>query len=723
MADGEGYSTSLQHVLAELARLDLLLRIQVWRLRQSNGAPDEGLSAFYIPDAEVDALLDKPVGFPAWVVAQPAIEVPENAVEQWEQLGAEIAERVAGSVREGVYLRLLALAELFELASFDVDVVVMCLAPEIDRRYERLYGYLHDDITRRAPTVDLILTLRCADLESKLAARTRFTPQAPLIRHHLVALTEDSVPCSLLGKNVRLDPRVVRFLLEDDQPDDRLRRFVRIVVPENSFDDLVFPAQFSTRLAQLAEHAGDDLVLYCQGPHGVGKQAAAVACCQYWGVVLLVVNTQRLLNCPAEEFVTLVGLIDREARLLGAAVMYWENVDVLLADEQQMTLLLATLAAYPRPAFLGGDTIWEPADAPDAMSFVRLEFPTPGYAERVQLWNTALDGLGGSELDLGTLAGKFRLSGGQIRAAAATARHRAVARAPGAPAVTQDDLTTACRLQSNRKLAALAQHITPHYTWDDIVLPADRMEQLREISNQVRYRAMVYEDWGFQRKVAGGRGLCVLFAGPPGTGKTMAADVLANDLGLDLYKIDLSTVVSKFIGETEKNLARIFAEAASSNAILFFDEADALFGKRTQVRDAHDRYANLEISYLLQKMEEHEGVVILATNLRKNMDEAFIRRLHVTIDFPVPDVEDRLRIWTQIWPAEAPREADLDLGLLARQIDLSGGNIRNIAVSGAFLAAADGGTVTMAHLRRATQREYHKMGKVLTAGDLDNNAP
>lgn len=267
MASGESYTTSLHHVLAELARLDLLLRMQVWRLRQSSGARDEGLSAFYIPDAEIDTLLDKPVGVPGWAAVTPVTDVPENAVEQWEQLGAEIAERVAGSMRQGVHLRLVALAELFGLAPFDVDVVVICLAPEIDRRYERLYAYLHDDVTRRTPTVDLILSLLCADLETKMAARTRFTLPAPLARHHLVTLEEDPTQhsCSLLGQNVQLDPRVARFLLDDDEMGDRLRPCTRIVEPDTSFDDLYFPAEFSARLARLAEHAGDDLVLYCQG--------------------------------------------------------------------------------------------------------------------------------------------------------------------------------------------------------------------------------------------------------------------------------------------------------------------------------------------------------------------------------------------------------------------------------------------------------------------------
>jgi SpoVK/Ycf46/Vps4 family AAA+-type ATPase len=362
--------------------------------------------------------------------------------------------------------------------------------------------------------------------------------------------------------------------------------------------------------------------------------------------------------------------------------------------------------------------------APADVDLVVLDVPAPGCPERLRLWAAAVGelvpppGAPGSPPDLPGLAATFRLTGGQIRGAVRTARGLAIARSPAAPRVTDDDLYRAARLHSHRTLATLARHIVPRRGWDDLVLPADRTAQLREIVDQVRYRDVVYETWAFEQKTSGGHGLTVLFAGPPGTGKTMAAEVLAHTLGVDLYAIDLSMVVSKFVGETEKNLARIFDEATSSNAVLFFDEADALFGRRTQVRDAHDRYANLETSYLLQKLEEHEGVVVLATNLRKNMDEAFVRRLHATVDFPVPDVVDRLRLWHQVWPAETPRDPALDLELLARKVDLPGGNIRNIALAGAFLAAADGGLVTMEHLLHATRREYQKMGKVRTAGDF-----
>ena len=250
-------------------------------------------------------------------------------------------------------------------------------------------------------------------------------------------------------------------------------------------------------------------------------------------------------------------------------------------------------------------------------------------------------------------------------------------------------------------------------------MPADTLQHLHEMRAYVEHRHVVYERWGFERKLALGKGLMALFAGDSGTGKTMAADILAGALGLDLYKIDLSGVVSKYIGETEKNLSSIFQEAQSSNAILFFDEADALFGKRSEVKDAHDRYANIETAYLLQKMEEYEGVVILATNLKMNLDEAFMRRMHFVVDFPMPEEEDRRRIWATTIPPELPLAADVDLDFMAHQFKIAGANIRNIVLSAAFLAAADGQMVTMTHLIQATRREFQKIGRLVTPADFE----
>jgi SpoVK/Ycf46/Vps4 family AAA+-type ATPase len=268
-----------------------------------------------------------------------------------------------------------------------------------------------------------------------------------------------------------------------------------------------------------------------------------------------------------------------------------------------------------------------------------------------------------------------------------------------------------CKAQSNRNLANYSRKIEPRYTWDDIVLPHDIKKQLKEIAGYIKYRGIVYTDWGFDKKFSLGKGLNALFSGPSGTGKTMSVEIIAHDAGLDVYKIDLSNVVSKYIGETEKNLSKIFKEAETSNAILFFDEADALFGKRSEVKDAHDRYANIEIGYLLQKMEEYEGVVILATNLSKNIDDAFLRRMQFVIDFPFPDEEQRKLIWSGIFPKDAPRAGDIDYKFFAERLKLAGGNIKNIALSSAFYAAEESSAIGMHHIMRAAKKEYMKMGK------------
>jgi len=317
------------------------------------------------------------------------------------------------------------------------------------------------------------------------------------------------------------------------------------------------------------------------------------------------------------------------------------------------------------------------------------------------------------------LASNFQFTAGQIRDVVCEAQTLTRWRIGSEGAPDLGDLQKACRNQATSRLNALARKLEPHYGWKDIVLPDDQLAQLHEICVQARYRDVVFGDWGFERRLSIGRGLNVLFSGPAGTGKTMAAEVIAGELGLDLYKIDLSQVVSKYIGETEKNLQLVFQEAKSSYAILFFDEADALFGKRSEVKEAHDRYSNIEIGYLLQKMEEYDGIAILATNLRQNIDEAFVRRLQVIVDFPFPNEEYRELIWTVLFPPECPLSDDVDLATLARHIRVAGGNIKNIALSAAFFAAEEGGGVVgMPHLVRASRREYQKLGRIWNEGEM-----
>ena len=700
---------SMQHLLHELGRMDQLLRQAVRRLRAAQ--PDGPLEfrGLYVPDAEVDAMLSG-----AYPIA-PGFRSPQNGGED----GPTVAVR-----ERGVELRLRTLADRAGLTDLDVDLLLVCLAPELDLRYERLYAYLQDDVTRKRPTVDLALNLLCPSTEAKLSARQRLAPSAPLIRHGILQLFDDpSQPQPpLLSRYLKVDERVVSHLLGSDELDPRLAPYARPIRPRARMDELLLPPDLKGRLTALLAQGrqGSDrgLLLYLQGPYGVGKLTAAEAVCRELGRDVLVVAGERVLDPDAATFDAVLLQARREALLRGAA-LYWDGFDALLADDRRALRdgLLAALAEPPGISFLAGSTTWDPLDTLRDLPFLRVVFPRPSSAERRRLWARSLDGVAldssSSGVDLDALAGRFRLSGGQIWDATATARNLARWRDPGRGQVTAADLAEACRLHSNGRLAALAPKITPRRSWEDIILPADQLEQLREICDVVRYRPVVYEQWGFERRLSLGKGLNVLFAGPSGTGKTLAAEILAGELGLDLYKIDLSMVVSKYIGETEKNLARIFAEAETSNAVLFFDEADALFGQRSEVRDAHDRYANIEIGFLLQRMEEHEGIVILATNLRKNMDDAFVRRMQFAVEFPFPAAGDRRAIWERIWPDAVPRSPELDLDLLARHLELAGGNIRNIALAAAFLAAADRGAVTMAHVARATRREYQKLGRVV----------
>jgi len=337
--------------------------------------------------------------------------------------------------------------------------------------------------------------------------------------------------------------------------------------------------------------------------------------------------------------------------------------------------------------------------------------PMPSFPERERAWR---DLTGATETR--DVAAKFRLSIQQIQDAAEIAR---VSSSRAGRRLEAADLDSGARHASASSLGELARRLPTAYGWDDLVVPERQRELLRSVSARLRHRDRVLSDWGYERTLGGTPGLKVLFAGESGTGKTMAAQVLGADLGLELFRVDLATVVSKYIGETEKNLSRIFAAAEGSNAMLFFDEADALFGKRSEVSDAHDRYANIEVAYLLQEMEVYPGAVILATNFRRNVDDAFIRRLDVVVDFPFPDVEDRRRIWRLLLPAAAPVDDDVDLDFLAANFRLSGGAIRNCSMSAAFRAADEDTSIGMRHLVLAVAHEYTKQGRLTLEADFE----
>ena len=712
----------LDHLKRELARIDVLIRREVGRWQMAGQDPGDGFRGLKTSDVEADALLARPLAT-SWgqtvTLAPPDAQALADAQAQAADWAGQLAEQAHGSGRT---LRLEHLAAAFDLDRFDLDTLLICLAPSLDLRYERLYGYLQDDVTRKRPTVNLVLDLLCEPGPDRLLQLAHFAEQAPLFKHHLLEREPEPDPhkVPLLSQALRVDNALVTWLLGGYQPQADLGSHAVLYWLQESEADALLVAQVQPELEPITAVAQPLAVLY--GPDQVSQAAAARLLAARAGRPLLTVDLAAVTGAGLPPLRAL-ELALRDALLTGA-VPYLTGWDACLAAEGvQPGELLEELCAYPGLIVVGGRALWQPGGIERERPLFWVEFPIPAYAQRVALWEHFLGNLspgpsptrGGEVGDLSALAGQFLLTTSQIRDAVASARDRAAQRGG---IVEERDLFAAARAHSSPGLAGLARKIVPRFQWEDIVLPEDQRAILHEIVATVRGRALVLDEWGVGRKLASSNGVTILFAGPPGTGKTMAAEVIAAELGLDLYKIDLSTIVSKYIGETEKNLEKIFSEAQSSNAILFFDEADAIFGKRSEVRDAHDRYANIEISYLLQRMEAYDGVTILATNLRANLDEAFTRRLQFAVDFPFPEEEYRLRIWQTLFPAEVPHEADLDFDLLARRFKLAGGNIRNIIVSAAYLAASDGGAVSMSHLLHGARRELQKMGRLVNEKDM-----
>jgi hypothetical protein len=704
---------SLQYLYAELTGLDILIRREVHRWQLAGQDPGDVFRGLYISDEQAGALLSRPVATNWWhsVSLEPAeLELFQNAKIQAEQNARQMLEQAHGL---GITPRLEHLMKAFALDRFELEILLVCLAPALDLRYERLYGYLQDDVTRKRPSVNLVLDLLCEPGYQRQAKLPYFAKEAPLQRHRLLhpMLDSNTGAVSLLSQTLAVDETVMHWLLGNYQPSAGLGTRAIFCKPNNNPEDKLLagdgPVLIDLNLTQPP-------LLAFYGPDLSSQQAAGRILANRWDKPLLMVD---LAAAKEEELLPaeVLTIALRDARLT-QAVPLLQGWDVCLEETASASNLLIDCIEYPEVIILAGRSAWQPGGISRERSILWMEFPIPPYHRRKELWNYYLArNESAGQLDLDGLAGQFQLTSGKIRDAFAAARDMAVQQNR---AIGNEDLFTAARHYSNPRLVGLAHKLTPRYSWGDIVLPEDHIAQLREIVATVRGRPIVLDEWGIGRKLASSRGVTILFSGPPGTGKTMSAEVIAGELGLDLFKIDLSTIVSKYIGETEKNLERIFSEAETSNAILFFDEADALFGKRSEVRDSHDRYANIEISYLLQRMEAYDGVTILATNLRSNLDESFTRRLQFAVDFPFPEEAYRLRIWRTLFPPDVPRAADLDLEWLARRFKLAGGNIRNVIVGAAYLAAYDGGQVRMEHMLHSTRRELQKMGRLIGDDDL-----
>lgn len=590
---------------------------------------------------------------------------------------------------------LAGLSDAFGLSPFERDVLLLCAGMELDSRLAGLCAAAQDDPRRAYPTFSLALAALPGAHWSALS------PAGPL-REWLLLRPEAGE--WLTTSPLRIDERILHYLAGVRHLDERLRALVEPPPPALE----LLPSHRSVVGRIVAAWRGGQtrwpLVQLC-GHDPAAKRAVAAQACATAGLDLCVVAAGSI-PFGGSDLDLLARLWDREA-VLSANALLIDCDGAEVHDASREAAVARFVERLHGPVILSSSACRQSFTRPS----LNLDVPRPGAPEQHRLWQIVL-GQASSSLngELDRLVSQFSLSTTSIRAAAEEALQAAE------PANLGDRLWKACRREASPRLDHLAQRVEPAATWDDLVLPAPQRATLREITIHVRQRFRVYEEWGFRARGSRGLGISALFAGQSGTGKTMAAEVLAGELRLDLYRIDLSQVVSKYIGETEKNLSRVFNEAEDGGAILLFDEADALFGKRSEVHDSHDRYANIEVSYLLQRMEAYRGLAILSSNMKNSLDPAFLRRVRFVVDFPFPGATQRAEIWRRIFPPGTPTEG-LNVLKLAR-LGVAGGNIRNIALNAAFLAAEAGEPVRMAHVLQAANSEYAKLEKQLTEAEV-----
>jgi hypothetical protein len=598
------------------------------------------------------------------------------------------------------------LCRIFSLSAFERDVVLLCVGFELGT-FDDLH-LLPDGsrLPREAPTFGLAMAALADPHWSALS------PASPLRQWSLIEVMRRD---TLVNSPLAVDERILNYLVGLSHLDERIQD---TVAPYTAAVD-VSPSQARTaeqivgclRRSQVDNDAWP--VIRLCGRDQAGKLAVAAAACRSLGFQLYQLNAADLPRMASDRSAW-ARLWDRDAVLSGAALL-------VIADDVEDTQdsRRGTASFVDR---LQGITFIDGARTPPLADrqTVRVDVDKPSRKEQRAIWSFSL-GEAGRRLNgqIDALVNHFDLGAHEIRAASLAALSEYDGKGSDRTAVADgmdQALWAACRVQGRPHLDEVAQRIEPMATWDDLVLPEPQRQVLRDVARQVRGRTKVHEDWGFARKCSRGLGIGALFTGDSGTGKTMAAEVVANDLKLDLYRIDLSQVVSKYIGETEKNLKQVFDAAEGGGAILLFDEADAIFGKRSDVKDSHDRFANIEISYLLQRIEVYRGLAVLTTNMKNAIDNAFLRRLRFIVRFPFPDAEQRAEIWRRTFPPATPTQ-DLDLKRLGR-MNLAGGNIRNIALNAAFLAADENRPVTMEHVLQAARSEYAKLEKPITGAEL-----
>ncbi len=702
---------AIEHLLLRLHVINRALRTAVeCQRRAAERFARPGLAPLCITDehvaallADVDALAVD--GNEGQTIEFPAMDLRELAME------TELRARARAS---GVRLPLDVLSESLSLCALEETALLVCAAPELERSYGRIYGYVLDDLNRQQPCVELICLLAGNSTRQRLALRRALGRFGHLRRTGILQpLGEAAIEAK---QELRLAPALLDFLLGAPcDPTMTFRDRAEVVVPTS----VELPPEVSREaIERLAKSIFERRVsaVGVWGPRHCGKEELVFAVASATGISLRRFNPSA---GPTTDVSLSVWQAVQTASVLGAIL--WVETDNLQAPDLEYAreTLVEAFAGSTVPVFLTGTHPWRPVRLLESRGYTEFELTTPGFQTRKAMWSRTLPEV--TEPQISDLAARFRLSGAEMRAATQLARTTAELNSNGHGVGLVSELEGACTTVTRKRSDHFAIAVKPKRTAEDLVLPEDVHKQVIEIAHFSRASAHVDDEWGFGRMTSGG-GIKALFTGEPGTGKTLGAEVIAGILGLPLLKVDLARVVSKWVGETEKNLDTVFREAEESQSVLFFDEADSLFGKRGEVQHGTDRYANLEIGFLLQRLEDYFGLVILASNLKDQIDTAFTRRFHVIVHFPLPRPPERRRIWKLAFPPNSPTEAGVDLDML-QQLDMTGAAIVSAARTAALLAANENSsTISMAHVVRGVGRQFRREARIMTPGMMGSYA-
>jgi SpoVK/Ycf46/Vps4 family AAA+-type ATPase len=634
---------------------------------------------------------------------------------------------------------LVGLQATFGLDDFERDVLLLALAPALDGTFLGVYGRLKGQSYRHALDIDVALAVLADGFEDRVRRRQAFTPNGRLLQQNLllVGRGHGDQGDDFLSLELRLPGRLVTLLLGLPGDDASLHSFSRLIEPGGSLARVVLPPADKHRIVELVERHGAylgaldawglseaipygrGLIMLFSGPSGTGKTLTARAVASHLGRRLLLVDTARLTDSQ-RGFERNVDNLLREARLQNA-VLFFDECEALFSPAQRATgllpALLTALERFDGVVILATNVPGALDTALDRRILYRVDFEIPTPTLREAIWRVHLpERLPlAADVDVAYLGRRYEFAGGYIKnavlLAAGQAASRTVAAGQTSP-LTQADLMAAAHAQLRSRLNRYADREIAELRLEDLILEEDVKGQIIEIIEAVASQQIVFREWGFGRKFNKGKGLSALFDGEPGTGKTLSAEIIAAELGMTLFRVNVANVTSKYIGETEKNLTKVFAEARSAQSVLLFDEADSLFSKRVEVKHSNDRFANMEIGVLLQLIERYDGLVILTTNLKTSIDPAFERRLSFKLNFPFPEADTRAHIWEQLLPAEAPLDDDIDYAELGKCFELSGGSIKNAVLRAAYRAVAQGGKLSMRHFEEAAKRECQAAGKL-----------